>query len=346
MPPLVLDEFSASQKNYVQQLNNNNTAIMAAVNTLQAQVLAAIGEGSDLVLDAFDRPGFVGDASFQLDLENYVGANEMVIGRRPVADTGLGEVDESVVWGTFAGEKSRVKQIGDVTLDFDSVVVSGPTTVYVTVGSTGVPQLDLSDATANVVYLYSMTWDGFGVDLDSIKRLAPILPGYTLVQSMAGAPTQVRQLDSETDWLTDLQSASAVVLMGAPADNEIGINGQVEVLGFFLHCDKNGEDGFDALPGGGDEDRQVILRVVTDPGDVWSAADIEIDARETPDDFFVELDSSVQSRRFITEVTRFYLERVSVGDDVTSAQSFTWGVLVRPLFGTPVPKDDDMVGLI
>jgi len=344
MPPLVLDEFSAVQKNYIQQLNNNNTAIMAAVNALQAQVLAAIGEGSDLVLDTFDRPGFVGAASYRLDLDNYTGGLTMDIGRRPEANLAYGEVDESVAWGTFAGEKSRVKQVGDVTLNFGIVTTGLPKTVYVTVGSDGVPQLDESDATPNVVYLYSMTYDGFSVDLDTIKRMSPILPGYSLIQDVAGAPVQMRQLDTVTDWLEDLESSTGVVVMGSAEDNEIGIDGQVEVLGFFLHVDAEGPDGFEAAEGG--DDTTVKVRVVTAPGDVWSAEDIEIDANEVPDDYFVEVDSAIQSRRFITEVTRFYLERVSVGAHVVNAGCFTWGVIVRPLFGTPVPKDDTTVGQV
>ena len=343
MPPLSLQDFAVSDTNYVEKHNDNNAALEAAVNALQAQILAAVGEGADLVLDVFDRDGLVGIHSYVLDLDAYPGGAEIVIGRRPAPVPAFGEVDESIAWGTYAGEKSRVRLVGDVTLDALPITSGLPKTIYVGIPSDGTPQLFESAVTPNVLYAYSMVWDGF--QLSDFKRMAPILPHYTTLQGIAGAPRLLYLFDSETDWVSDEEGSTEIVCPGAKDDNEIEVDGALEVIGLFAHATKSGDDGFSA-PAGVPQVSKVIFRVLSD-GVAWNLDDFEFDASNIPDVFFSKVNVSlVGDDRFVTEVKRFSLERVSIGSHVVSARAFSWGLIVRPVVGIAIPKDQNKVILI
>jgi hypothetical protein len=341
MPPLSLTDFNASDLDYVQKLNNNNTAIEAAINTLQAQVLASVGEGVDLILDTYDRDGIVGSTSYVLDLDNYPGGSQITIGRRP-GPSFVGEIDKSIAWGTYSGERFRVSMSGDLVLDAISIVSGLPKTIYVGIPSSGVPQLFESGIVINVLYAYSMTWDGYS--LKDFKRLAPILPAYSTIQAIAGAPHFFPLFDTETDWLSEIVGSCEITLPGAQDDNEILVDGSVEVLGFFMTAGKAGPDGF-AASGVTPEDNLVSVKVVSELED-WTETPFEFDASNVPDTIFKKINPALGVKKFITEVQRFTLERVALGSFVTSARAFTWGIIYRPLIGIAIPKDQTKVVLI
>ena len=339
MPPLSLATFSASMKNYVQTLNNNSAAIEAAVNALQAQVLAAVGDGADLILDVFDRVGVVGTHSYVLDLENYGGGAEITIGRRPAPNIPAGEDNVSIAWGVFSGEWARVTQTDDVVLDATTITSGLPKTIYVGIASDGTPQFFETDSVPNVIYVYSMTWNAY--ELTDFRRLAALLPAYSLLQKIAGQIQVFSKYDVTTDWLSDLESRTGIVLPGSIEENEL-VDGSYEVLGFVFHFDETGGEGFTSPVG---DDNKVVLQVVSGTAVPWTD-EIEIDASLIPNDIFVPVLPEIGSDVFVTEIRRFSLERLSMGAHQVSAENFTWGVIVRPLYGLEVPKDGDFVGLI
>lgn len=341
MPPLSLTDFNASDLDYVQKLNNNNTAIEAAVNALQAQVLASVGEGVDLILDSYDRDGLVGSHSYVLDLDNYPGGSLITIGRRP-APVFPGEENKSVAWGTYSGEHFRVSMVGDLVLNAISIVSGLPKTIYVGIPSSGVPQLFESGIIPNVLYAYSMTWDGYS--LKDFKRMAPILPGYSALQGIAGAPRYLTLFDTETDWLSEIFGSSEITLPGAKDDNEIEVDGAVEILGFFMTAGKPGPDGF-AASGVTPEDNAVKVKVVSE-GDDWTETPFDFDASNVPDTIFRKVNPILVSEKFVTGVQRFTLERTELGPFVTSARAFSWGIIYRPIIGIAIPKDQTKVVLI
>lgn len=176
-----------------------------------------------------------------------------------------------------------------------------------------------------------MTWNGF--ELTAFKRLCPILAGGSLIKAMAGAPQVLKKDDGETDWLSDVESKTGIVLPGAVDDNGV-FDGAMEVLGFILHADTPGDDGFHCPVG---EESILKLRVAVGAGEYWTD-DIDVDLSLVPDDYFIPLAAGVGSDRFVTEITRFNLERISIGSDIVSARAFSWGVVVRPIFGLAAPK--------
>lgn len=341
---LELTDFAAPDTNYVQKLNANNAAIESAVNSLAAQISATSGDGAVLLQDLFDRPGIVGSSSYRLDLDAYDGGTSITIGRRPAFDAAKGESDVSILWGLFGGEWQRVSQTGDLVLNAATIISGLPKTIYVGVPSTGIAQLYEDAVVANVVMLYSMCWDGFS--LACFTRLAHLLPGYSLLQQMAGAPKMNQVFDTETDWRDgDLYGKTQIVFPGAADDNEIGLDGAVEILGFFCSAARDDDDGFSA-PTGDDPDAVAVrFQVVDETETVWTDADFDFDASNIPDTNFRGLASGIDEDRFVTEVKEFRLKLVSVGANVVSARCFSWGVYYRPLLGAPIPKDDTKVDL-
>lgn len=341
MPPLSLSDFNASDLDYVSKLNNNNTAIEAAVNALQAQVLASFGEGADLILDTYDRDGVVGSHSYLLDLDNYPGGSQITIGRRP-APVLAGELNKSIAWATYSGERSRVFMDGDLVLNAITIVSGLPKTIFVGVPSDGIPQLFESGILPNVLYVYSMTWDGYS--LSNFKRLAPILPHYTTLQAIAGAPRFFTLFDTETDWTSETVGSSEITLPGASDDNEIGVDGSVEILGFFMTAGKAGPDGFKAT-GGTPTDNAVKVKVVSN-GDDYTEFPFDFDASNVPDTIFQKINPARGTDKFVTTVQSFTLERTELGPFVVSARAFSWGIIYRPIIGIAIPKDQTKVVLI
>lgn len=339
-----LQDFTASGTDYVARLNNNNAAIEAAILSLQSAVLASVGDGAELILDAFDREGIVGTQSYALDLDAYDGGDSILIGRRPAPDVDLGEANISVAWASFAGVYARVTQTGDVTLNASSIVSGLPKTIYVGIPSGGTAQLYEDTSDLAVLYIYSMTWDGF--TLTNFKRLAPYLPGYETLQKSIGSPRQLQIFDNETDWTSDTESATSIVIAGAQDDNEILVDGSMEVIGMFVDVGRGGPDAFEAMEGMDGVDIAVQLKVMCN-GVRWNLEDLEIDASAVPDTVYAQVDvGTVGDERFVTEVTRFSLEREAIGAGVVSARAFSWGLIVRPLVGVAVPKDNNTVILI
>lgn len=343
MPPLSLSDFAGTDLDYVQKLNNNNTALENAVNTLQAQVLASSGEGSALVLDTYDRDGIVGVQSYVLDFDTYAGGSQITIGRRPGPVPAFGEVDESVAWGTYGGEKFRVRLIGDLVLNAISIVSGLPKTIYVGIPSNGVPQLFENNTTPNVLYIYSMLWNGYG--LSDFVRTAPILPHYATLQAIAGAPQFLTLFDSDTDWVSDNLGSTEITTAGAKDDNEINVDGSIEILGFFMTAGKPGLDGFAAPGGAGMTNNQVAVKVVSD-GEDWTEFPFEFDASIVPDTIFQKVNPARGLDKFVTEVKSFTLERTGLGGFVVSARAFSWGIIYRPLIGIAIPKNQAKVILI
>jgi len=330
--PITLQDFAAGNQDYVARHNSNNAAIKAAIDSLQAQVLASSGEGADLVLDLWDRDGIVGAHSYVLDGENYPGGSQISIGRRP-APTGM-ELDVSIAWLTVMGNKTRVQQVDDVVLDAAAITTGLPKTIYVGIPSNGTAQLFEDTATLNVLYVYSMTWDGF--NLTNFKRIAHILPAYSTLQRLAGAPRYREVLDSETDWISDTVGQTHIAFAGAADDNGIGIDGAVEILGFFACAAKPDADGFFSP---GDPPGSVVsFKVVSEAEDWTVAPHFEFDCSNIPDVIFLPVNPSVGDQKFVTEVQIFELERTSLGAGVVSARCFTWGVIYRPLIGAPMPR--------
>lgn len=339
-----LNHIIADDLDYVAKFEANHIALEAAITALQAAVLATAGDGAELILDIVDRNGIMGTQSYALDLDAYDGGSEILIGRRPAPDVDLGEANVSVAWASFGGVFARATQTGDVALQAAGIVSGLPKTIYVGVPSSGTAQLYEDQSDVTVLYIYSMTWDGF--QMTAFKRLAPYLPGYETIQKAVGAPRHLQVFDNETDWTGDTESSSSIVIAGAQDDNEILVDGSMEVLGMFVDVGRGGEDAFEAMEGMDGADIMVQLQVVAN-GDRWNLEDLEIDASAVPDTVFAQVDvGTVGDERFVTEVTRFSLERVSIGPGVVSARAFSWGLIVRSITGMPLPKDNNTVILI
>lgn len=326
---------------YPEIMEANLAAIESFCNALANQVLAASGDGADLILDINDRPGLVGTHSYQLDLDAYAGGAEILIGRRPAPNLGIGEFDMSVAWGTFGGQKQRVTQTGDVTLDALPIVSGLPKTIYVGIGSSGTAQLFEDDTTPEVLYVYSMTWNGF--NLTAFKRLGHYLPAYSLFQSMVKHAQVVQITDHETQWTGDLIAEVSLPLHGGPLSNEIGVNHAVEVIGGFIDIPRAGAGRFHAPSA---VQNTLVLKLMA-AGVKWNLEALEINVANTPDRIYFTIDEgAVGDDRFVTSVEDFRLERVSIGAHVVSARGYTLGLFVRPILGVAIPKDNDVVDQI
>ncbi len=335
---VTLQDFAATDLDYVAKLNANNAALLSAINALEAQVTATFGDGSQLILDLWDRDGIVGAHSYQLDIEAYTGGASITIGRRPAPVVIFGEEDISIAWATFGGIRARVTLTGDLLMTAAAIVSGLPKDVFIGVASDGTPQFFEDTVTPNVLYIYKMCWDGF--QLSDFQRIGHILPAYSTLQEMMKAVRQITIFDGETDWVSEAFGETEIVLPGQSASNEINVDGSVEVVGFFVSAAKLGDDGFNAPVASSDpEDPKVKLKVVSEAV-TWSKTDFDIDAGAIPDAQFREVDLiAVGTDRFVTEFRRFSLERVSVGPSVTSARAFSWGLYVIPILGTPIAKD-------
>jgi hypothetical protein len=339
--PLSLTPIPAGSTSYPAIVQANWDAIESFCNQLASQILAAAGDGADLILDVFDRPGLVGSTSYVLDLENYAGGAEIDIGHRPTANPALGEQDTSIAWGIFGGQRARVVQNEDVTLNAGGIIAGLPKTIYVGIPSDGTAQLFEDNTTPNVLYIYSMCWNGFS--LTEFKRLAPILPGYSLLQRVVAAPREVRASDEVTDFLEHDEARTILVTPGDAADNEIGVHGSREILGFFVHFPQGDEEGGLWAPAG--EDNKLTLKIQCE-GEDWTE-EFELDASIDGGNFVqVALHADVADKRYATEAIRFKLVKVSIGGDVVSAGSFDWGYYWRPMIGTEIPVDTNEMDLI
>ena len=329
-----------SMTDYPAKLIENFTLIQASLEDIYQQLEAIAGEGARLILDAFDRPGIVGETSYRLDIDGYPGGSQITIGRRPVFQPLLGEQDVSIAWINTGSSMLRVELDGDITINAAPILAGLPKTIYIGIPSTGTPQFYEDTLTPGVLYVYSMAWDGF--NLTTFKRMGALLPGYSTLQAAASAPRQIQVFDPDTDFAGGIQGETSIVLPGARDDNGIDVDGSVEVIGFFANFNKNGPDGMYAPSG---PDNKVRFKVVS-AGVTWSESDFEFDCSMAADEVFKKVTINVGDDKFVTTVRRFQLERTFKGAHVASARGFTWGLLVRPLLGAPIPKDATQVGQI
>lgn len=338
---LTLQSIPIGDEDYPAKVQANWDAIESFCNQLAAQILAGVGDGADLILDVFDRNGLVGSTSYVLALDTYDGGATIDIGHRPVFNPAFGEQDTSIAWGNYAGQRTRVVQNGDVTLNAGGIISGLPKTIYVGIPSDGTAQLYEDNTTPNVLYIYSMCWNGFS--LTEFKRLAPILPGYSLLQRIVAAPREVRVQDEVTDFLEHDEARTHLITPGDAADNEIGIHGSREILGFFINFPQGDEEGGLWAPSG--EDNKLTLKIQAEDED-WTE-EFEIDASIDGGNFVqVAVLAAVGDKRYVTEAIRFKLVKVSIGGDVVSAGSFDWGYYWRPMIGTEIPVDDTTMDLI
>ncbi len=339
--PLTLEPIEEGNLDYVATVDANFAAIQAAINTHAQQILATSGDGAALILDAFDRPGLVGTHSYVLDIDAYTGGAEILIGRRPEFNPLAGELDVSTAWGVFGGELQRVQQVADVILDAAPILNALPKTIYVGIGSSGAPQFFEDNVTPHVLYIYSMTWTGFG--LTDFKRLAHYLPGYSLFQSMVKHAQVIQITDFETQWTSDIIAEISLPLHGGPLSNEIGVNQAVEVIGGFIDIPRAGAGRFHAPSA---VQNTLVLKLMA-AGVKWNLEPIEINVANTPDRIYFTIDTgAVGDERFVTSVEDFRLERVSIGNHVVSARGYTLGLFVRPILGMAIPKDSDVLDQI
>lgn len=338
---ITLSDFASTDRDYIAKHNANNAALRSAINDLAAKVAAGGGSGADLILQVFDRPGILGTHSYVLDLEAYAGGTTIDIGRRPAPDSGKGETNISSAWGTFGGEQQLVQLSGDVTLDASTITAGLPKTIYVGIPSSGTPQLYESTATPNVIYAYSMTWNGF--QLTDFKRMAHILPAYSLFQKLAANPQILQVFDTETDFVSDETGSTQLVIPGAADDNEAGFECAVEILGFFASAGKADDDGFSA-PGGVDPETVAVrFNILDENDDVMTAEEFEFDASNIPDSIFKPVDPTLGDKRFAVDIKEFRLVRTHIGENVVSARAFIWGVVYRPIYGLAIPKNTTTV---
>ncbi len=335
--PTLFKAFIGSMTDHISKFNNNFTLIETALVDIYQQLLAIAGEGARLILDAFDRPGIVGEASYRLDIDGYAGGSQITIGRRPVAQPLLGEADLSVAWINTGASMLRVERAGDLILNAAAILTGLPKTIYVGIPSTGVPQFCEDTLSPGVLYVYSMTWSGFS--FSNFKRMGTLLPGYTTLQAGIAAPRQIGIFDGETDFAGSIPGETSIVLPGARDDNGIDLDGSMEVVGFFANFSKNGPDGMYA-PGG--PDNKLRFKVLSE-GVTWTDSDFEFDCSLLADEVHKKVAPGVGDDKFVTIVRRFTLERTYKGTHVASARAFTWGLFVRPLLGSPIPKDTSKV---
>lgn len=343
MPVNPMETFADGDYDYVENLNANFGTLEAFVNSLEALVLSVGPEGQALVTDLWDRPGLVGSHSYVIDLENYAGGATISIGRRPTAETDLGDQDLSVAFLDVAGTKQRAEMSGDTVLNASGFITGLPKTLYVVIPSNGTPQFLEAEGNPLVLYAYSCTWDGY--QLTDWKRLAPILAAYPTLQAIVGAPRVLQVQDMTTDFNGQSRGDSSIFTLGKASLNEIEVNGTVEILGFFVHALKAGEDGFKAADVADPERQKLVLNVECD-GEVWNDEAMEFDCSAAPDSVFVKVATGIGSARYVTEPLEFKLVRESIGDAVISAAQILWGVIYRPVIGVELPCDTDYVKLV
>jgi hypothetical protein len=341
MPALVVIG-GQGETQYKNKINANFAALESFVNALQAQVVAGGVDGQLLLLDVFDRPGLVGPQSYQFDLVAYAGGSMIKCGRRPAAVVGLGEFDTSVAFVQAGGSRVRVECAGDTTLDAAVITSSLPKTIYVGIPSNGVPQLFEDTSSINVLYAWSMTWDGFS--LSEFKLMAPILAHHETLKAVVGSPRMLHVFDNETNWVDDPEGFTVIVLPGASDDNDIGVEGAMEVLGFFAHAVRADAQGYYA-PAGSGEDLKVYFDVESE-GIAWTETPFEFDCSSIPDYQFRPVDAGVGDDKYVSTVRPFRLMRTTLGAQVVSARCIEWGVIVRPILGLPVPKDESRVQVL
>jgi len=327
---------------YKNKINANFAALESGFNGLEAQVVAAGVDGQLLLLDIYDRPGLVGPQSYQLDLVAYAGGSTIKCGRRPAAVVGLGELDKSIGFVNAGGSKVRVECAGDTTLDAATITASLPKTIYVGIPSNGVPQLFEDLGSVNVLYAWSMTWDGFS--LTSFKLMAPILMSHQTIKDTLATPRLLHVFDNETNWVDDPEGFTVIVLPGASDDNEIGVEGSMEVLGFFAHAVRADANGYYA-PAGAGEDIKVYFDVESE-GIAWTDTPFEFDCSSIPDYQFRPVAAGIADDKYVSTVRPFRLVRTTLGAQVLSARCIEWGVIVRPILGLPVPKDESRVHVL
>lgn len=341
---ITLQTFAKTDRNYVQKLNSNFSAIQAAINSLQAAISGGIGPGSQLITDVFDRQGVIGTRSYQLDLDAYAGGALLDIGYRPAPNLAYGELAVSAAWVNTGESFERVQMATDATLNF-AAFIAVPTTIYVILPGNGTPQLTENDAVPNVLYLYSMTWDGGSVDVASIRRMYHLLPGYELIKDMARRPQMLSLFDPETDWVTDEEGQTSILIPGA-TDEENFAEMAYEVLGFFVNATRADDDGFSAPGEVVDPEDNHVKWKITSEGEDWTDDEFDFDCSNMPDFQFIPISDAIGDDRYVVESRTFEMVRTHLGPAVNSARAFQWGVLVRPLFGPPFAKDTNFVDQI
>ncbi len=335
---LTLDTIAEGTMDYPATIDANFAAIASFVNSLAAQISAAVGDGAQLILDAFDRPGIVGSASYQLDLEAYDGTALITVGRRPVYDAAKGDQDVSVAFVRYGGDLHRCFMNGDVAVNAGGIVSGLPKTVYMGIPADGTPQFYEDTSSTEVLYIYSMTWDG--IALSDFQRIANILPGYTFHQDLVGAPVCRQLYDGDTDWLAHDESKSGIQFGGSWDDNEVDLADVRQITHGFVDMSSAGDDGF--LASGG-PDPIVELELWDETDTRCNLEDILLDASNVPDTVYFKIDpATMLAERFTTHYKRFRLVKVSVGAAVESARGFSWGLFHTPVLGTPIPKGDDV----
>lgn len=323
-----LQTFAASNKDYVARLNNNFSALKAATEALQSAILGSVGAGAQLVTDLFDRGGVV--RGYELDEENYDGSEDITI-------------TAGVAWGDFNGTFDRVTLAEDLEINASAITSGLPKTVYIVITANGAPQFVESDALPNVVYAWSMTWDGIGYS--EFKRLGTLLPGYDLVEDIARRAEIISIFDTETDWLSDEEGKTSIMLPGANTDNELA-DMVYEVIGFVAQAVRSDEDGFYATEEDPeDTDRDHVKFVVHSEGEDWIDPEdpFDFDCSEGADYQFKPVNPALEASVYITEAQTFELVRTYLGDFVESARAFNWGVVVRRVYGPAMPIDTNFV---
>ena len=331
---LTLADIPIGNKTYPSIIKANFDAIASAVNDLEAQILAVSGDGAQLILDLYDRNGIVGSTSYRLDLAAYAGGSQITIGRRPAFNATRQEKNVSVAFGTYGGQKTRVTLTGDVTLDAGSISAGLPKTIYVGIPSDGTPQLFEDNSNPEVLYAYSLCWDGYS--LTCPKYECPILDSDETLQDIAGAPVAERIFDNATDWLAHDESRSTVVLGGDGSTSETGLNVSRQVVGGFIAAGPADADGW-SCPGGAGS--LLELELWDDQDRRWNFEDIVIDVQATPTRFFFTIDPVIGDDRWATDVVEFRLVKKSLGVDILSARGFSWGLYTVPVIGTPIAKN-------
>ena len=344
MSNLVLSTFAAADTDYVANMNADNRAIEAAVNTLRSLVQNTFGDGALLLDDLFEFDGIVGEESFQLDIPAYMvgGAGSVTIGRRPAP--AYGEEDSSVAYMTASGERVRVVVEGDQAVSAEGITDGLPKTIYLVLTSGGDVQFIEDADLPNYLYLYSACWNGY--TLTEFKRMARIIPGYSLFKRLAAPMIPIQIFDPETNFIDVDESETMLTLHGMADENDpLLVPASMEVLGGFITFNKAGLDGASA-PWGEDDDVKLELDVIGDEGETWNEETIQVQVDTAPLTVFWRADPELGALLFVNEFKEFRLSRASIGANVLSARAFTWGLYVRPILGAPVARDTDAFDLI